>query len=431
MVRCAVSRACMLAVILFVPGVAFAAPDPYPTTIKVNVPEDEKPLPVSAVDISYGGYVKLDALFSIYSDGDVATPGGIRDFYAPSSIPVAASTTAENATSTFDMHAKETRLFFKIDGHVTDTKLGAYLEMDFISNPGAGTEVVTNAYNPALRRAYITYNNFLFSQDWTLFQSLASLPDSVDFVRWPTDGTVFVRQPQIRYTLPDLLGGDLQFSLENSETLIKPRTGTVSGATPVTANFVTGDSNVPDLVVRYNWKPSFAEFNVSVLARQLRADLAATGGDAPNNSVSGKEVGAGVSIGGKIATFGKDDVRFQVTGGEGIGRYVALGAAADAVVDPDNELEPIAVMAGLVAYRRVWNERWRSNLMVAAFQADNDTALTGTGATSALSSARINLMYSPVDKLTFGAEYTHGIRELENGEDGTLDRVQLMTMYAY
>ena len=426
------SRAVALAAFLAVPTAAFGAdPQPYDKTIKVNVDEDEKPLPVRDVDIQLGGFVKLDALFSVYSDGDVATPGGIRDFYAPSSIPVAGSSAAENSTSMFDMHAKETRVFFKIDGHVTDTKLGAYLEMDFISNPGAGTEVTTNAYNPALRRAYVTYNRWLLGQDWTLFQSMASLPDSVDFVRWPTDGTVFVRQPQARHTWTGLLGGDVAVSLENSETLIKPRTGTVSGATPVTANFVTGDANLPDLVLRYNWKPSFGEFNVSLLARELRADFAATGGDAPNNAASGKEIGSGVSIGGKIASIGQDDVRFQVTGGEGIGRYVALGAAADAVVDTDGGLEPIAVVAGLVAYRRVWNERWRSNLMVATFQADNDTSLTGAGVTSALSSARVNLMYAPVDKLTFGLEFTHGIRELENGEDGTLDRLQFTTMYAY
>jgi hypothetical protein len=101
------------------------------------------------------------------------------------------------------------------------------------------------------------------------------------------------------------------------------------------------------------------------------------------------------------------------------------------VVDANNELETIRVVAGLVAYRRVWNERWRSNLMVATFRPDNDTALTGTGATSALSSARANVWYSPVDKLAFGLEVTHGIRELENGEDGTLDRAQFTTMYAY
>jgi hypothetical protein len=417
-------RAAALAA-LFTVSASFAAdPQPYERTIKVNV-DDEKPLPVREVDVIYGGFVKLDALFSVYSDGDVATPGGIRDFYAPSSIPVAASSTAENATSMFDMHAKETRFFFKIDANVSDAKLGGYLEADFISNPGAGTEVVTNAYNPALRRAYITYNNWLFGQDWTTFQSLASLPDSLDFVRWPSEGTVFERQPVVRYTLPAVLGGEFQFALENAETFVRPRTGTG------TATFVTGDSSLPDLVVRYNWKPSFGEIGVALLARELRADFAATGGAPPDDSASGKAVGMGLSIGGKLASFGKDDVRFMVTSGEGIGRYVALGAATDAVVDAGNELEPIAVTAAFVSYRRVWTERWRSNLAVAAFQADNDTALTGSGVTSSLSSGRINLIYAPVEKLSFGVEYTHGIRELENGEDGTLDRVQFSTMYAY
>jgi hypothetical protein len=68
---------------------------------------------------------------------------------------------------------------------------------------------------------------------------------------------------------------------------------------------------------------------------------------------------------------------------------------------------------------------------VSTFNADNDTALTGSGQTSSLASARINLMYSPVEKLTFGAELTHAVRELENGEDGTMQRLQFSAMYAY
>ncbi|HUR40140.1 MAG TPA: DcaP family trimeric outer membrane transporter [Verrucomicrobiae bacterium] len=399
-------------------------------TIPVNV-DDPQPAIVGDVDITYGGFVKLDAMFSVYSDGDVATPGGLRDFYNPAAIPVAASESAENQFSTFDMHAKETRLFFKIDAHVADATLGGYIEMDFLVNPGAGTEVVTNAYNPGLRRAFITYNNFVIGQEWTNFVGLQSLPEAVDFIRWPTDGTVFGRQPQVRYTLNDLLGGSLSIALENTETLLRPTAGTVSGATPVTANFVSGDGNLPDLTARYAVKLSFGEFSAAVLARELRADLAATGGDAPNNTASGKATGLGVSLAGKVATFGKDDVRFQLTAGEGIGRYVALGAAADAVVAADGSLDTIPLAAGFLAYRHVWSERWRSNLVVSTFQADNDTTLTGGGATHSMQTGRINLMYAPVDKLTFGVEFTHGTRELENGQDGTLDRVHFATTYAY
>lgn len=422
-----IARVSVLATLFSVTAIAVAAPL---GTIPVREPE-VKPLPVADVDINYGGYVKFDALYSIFSDGDVATPGGIRDFYVPNSIPVAGSSAAEDRTGILDFHAKETRFFFKIDAHVYEVKLGSYLEMDFISNPGTGTEVVTNAYTPALRRAFITYNNWLFGQEWSTFQVLASLPDTLDFVRWPSEGTVFSRQPQVRYTLAGVLGGDFQFALENAETLVRPKRGTVSGAAPVTAAFVTGDAQLPDFVVRYNWKPSFGEFSAAFLGRQLRADRSSTGGDAPNNVVSDDAVGVGLSVAGKLAAFGKDDLRFMVTSGEGIGRYVALATAPDAVVDANNGLETIAVTAGFVAYRHVWSDRWRSNVMVSAFQADNDTALTGTGVTSSVMSGRLNLLYSPVDKLMFGVEFTHAVRELENGEDGSLDRVQFSTMYAY
>ncbi len=419
-----------IAALLAASAAASAAdPQPYEKTIKVGQ-DDPKPAPVSDVDIAYGGYVKLDALMSVYSDGDVATPGGLRDYYAPNSIPVT-SNAAENSYSMFDMHAKETRLYFKIDAHVPDNKLGGYLEMDFISNPGSGTEVVTNAYNPALRRAFITYNNFLFGQDWSTFQGTLAFPDSLDFIRAPSEGTVFSRQPLVRYTLPAFLGGDWQFALENTETTVRPKAGTVAGATPVTSTFVTGDGQIPDLVVRYNWKASFGEIDAAVIGRQLRADLAPTGGDAPNNTVSGTAEGYGVSIAGKLNSFGKDDVRFMVTGGDGIGRYVALAAAPDAVVDGNNELETVKEVAGYVAYRHPWNERWRSNLMVSTLQIDNNTRLMGTGVTQSIASGRINVLYSPVEKLTFGAEFTHATRKLENGNDGQLDRVQLSAMYAY
>jgi hypothetical protein len=147
--------------------------------------------------------------------------------------------------------------------------------------------------------------------------------------------------------------------------------------------------------------------------------------------VSGTAGGYGLSVAGKLNSFGKDDVRFMVTGGDGLGRYVALAAAPDAVVDTTNELKTVKEVAGYVAYRHPWNERWRSNLMIGTLQVNNDTALMGTAVTQSISSGRINVLYSPVEKLTFGAEFTHATRKLENGEDGQMERLQFTAMYAY
>jgi hypothetical protein len=76
------------------------------------------------------------------------------------------------------------------------------------------------------------------------------------------------------------------------------------------------------------------------------------------------------------------------------------------------------------AYRHFWNEKWRSNITYSQIAIDNDTTLTGTGATEGTSSFRVNLFYSATDKLTFGGEYAHANRELESGADGNMDRLQ-------
>lgn len=180
--------------------------------------------------LTIGGYIKLDALFSEFSDGPVAGDLG-RDFYLPALIPV--STGDGESASYLDMHAKETRLYLKADTEVEGRKLGAYVEFDFLVNPGSGDERVTNAYNPGLRRAYISFENWTFGQDWSTFQNGVALPESLDFIGYPSGGTPFIRQPLVRYTL-----GGFDVSVENPETTITQADGTR----------VTADQNTtPDL----------------------------------------------------------------------------------------------------------------------------------------------------------------------------------------
>jgi len=55
-------------------------------------------------EINIGGYVKLDAMLTDTSDGQIATGIG-REFYVPSLTPVGG--TGESAT--WDMHARQSR----------------------------------------------------------------------------------------------------------------------------------------------------------------------------------------------------------------------------------------------------------------------------------------------------------------------------------
>ena len=142
------------------------------------------------------------------------------------------------------------------------------------------------------------------------------------------------------------------------------------------------------------------------------------------------EMGYGVSVSGKLVLGPSNDIRFQANWGDGIGRYIGLGISADAVVD-GNDIEPIGIAAGYVAYRHAWTGKLRTTVTASAFQADNDVVLTGDGVTKSVVSGSINLLYSPVSKITVGAEYRHAEREIESGADGSLDRLQFSAKYVF
>ena len=185
----------------------------------------------------FGGYAKADVIYSDYSSGSVASGSAGRDFYIPGTVP--AGPPGAEGESYLDFHAKESRLNFRVD-HTTDggAKLGAFIEMDFLLS-GAGNERVSNSYNPRLRHAFVTYNNWLFGQTWMTFFNVGALPENLDFVG-PAESTIFGRQTMIRYTT-----GAWQFAVENPETTITPHGG---------GNRIVADDNkLPDGVVRYNF----------------------------------------------------------------------------------------------------------------------------------------------------------------------------------
>jgi hypothetical protein len=131
---------------------------------------------------------------------------------------------------------------------------------------------------------------------------------------------------------------------------------------------------------------------------------------------------------------GKDDLRWMLLYGN-LGRYVALNFANDAALDANGELESIDGFAGFLAYRHLWTPKWRSTVTGAMQSYDNDEGLTlsnnAYSPNDSSWSVTANLIYSPLPKLDVGAEYRHAQRELENGTDGKLDRIQLTTKYSF
>ena len=110
----------------------------------------------------------------------------------------------------------------------------------------------------------MTWGNWLVGQTWSNFMDVATLPEAVDFIG-PTDGTTFVRQPQVRYT-----SGGLSLSAENRETTILPYD--VAGVAG--ARIISDDGYAPDLTARYAWKGDWGHVALAGLLRELTHETA-------------------------------------------------------------------------------------------------------------------------------------------------------------
>ncbi|MEW5685651.1 MAG: DcaP family trimeric outer membrane transporter [Pseudomonadota bacterium] len=360
------------------------------------------PMP-SAPSFRFGGFVKLDAMVSDFQRGDPPAGDLVRDFYLPGAIPTA----GDGEGRKVDLSARQTRLWMAANSKVGGHTVHAKIEGDFQTLPGTTDARTTNPVNFALRRAYVSVDGWLFGQDWSTFQNVAVLPETADYLG-PTEGTVFVRQAQVRYTR-----GAFSVALENPESTVTPLGGG--------ARIVADDNALPDLVARMDVKRPFGEFALAGLARRLSVE---------QGPLKDSAIGWGVSASGRLKVGERDDIRFMATTGEGIGRYVGLNFANDAAVDATGQLEAIPVTAGFVSYRHAWTDVIRSTVTWSAQVVDNPAA-AGPAANHAAYSAHANLVWTPLSGFDVGVEYMYGRRELESGVSGDLDRLQGFARYLF
>ncbi|MFC4728671.1 DcaP family trimeric outer membrane transporter [Coralloluteibacterium thermophilus] len=397
-----------------------AAPAPAPAPAAAPPPAGAQPIQNTTImtaanpgtRFSYGGFIKMDGMFTDTSDGRIADGSAGRLFYLPGAIPVGGPG-ADGGDSYADFHAQFSRFWLSAD-HVTDggDTFKAMIEADFFGGGNlalAGNEVATNTYAVTLRHAYVTWNNWLAGQTWSNFLDAAALPDAVDFVG-TTDGTVFVRQAQIRYT-----NGPWSISLENPETTVQPA---APYALTAAARVNTGDNTYPDLTARWITRGDWGHFTVAGLLRQFKY-------------LGETDTGGALSVSGRFNLGANDDIRYAVNAGSGIGRYLAFGLGPDVVQDVDGSLSAVDGYGAFVSWRHAFSPQLRSNLMYSAAHFDNDPAVVGWGVTERSQSWHANLIYSPFPKLDIGAELIYGTRSLEDDREGRLRRLHTHVKYSF
>ena len=367
---------------------------------------------VGNTTVKLGGFVRLNVIASRYSDGEVAVGGLGKEFFLPQQIPVGGGFSSQDLL----LSARQTRLQFSTSTPMNGTDIKTLVEFDFaLATAPVGAQRATNPYTPTFRRGFIEYGNLLVGQEWSTFQNIAVLPETTDFVG-PLDGTVFNRQALVRYSIPLRSGLTLQIAAENPET---------ETALPANAALVdTDDDRLPDVVARVNWKPTFGDFALAGIARELRTDTLGSGDTA---------FGWGVSGSGKIPIGKRHDLRFMATYGQGIGRYLGLGYVPDAIYGGTaTRLERIDNFAAFAAFRIGWTDAIHSTLMGSYQSADYPAGVIVTGLANAKSyGGAANLFWSPGKGFDIGMEYRHAVRELVSGDTGALDRLEFAFKYGF
>jgi len=379
----------------------------------------EKPtglgLDVGSTRVGYGGYIKLDAIFSTYSGGDSATAHIGEDFLVASTIPVG----GESSDLKFHASAKASRFYFTTFTPTQSGHVDSRFEMDYFGSL-QGTEVISNSYASRLRHAYVNWqiddvNAVLGGQSWSTFQNTAVLPDTLDFIG--TVGTIFNRQAQFRYTRR-LDTGNAQFSIENPASTFYAGGGVAGGA--------FDDNSVPDLVTRYNSSAGNFSYSVAAIFREIAIHT---------DELDESEFGVAISFAGKYKP-GKDDIRFMLSAGNALGRYLGVGAFQDAQIETDRSISLIPQYGGFFFFFHPWSPKLRSSIVASAIAANNPGSAADT-TPKAYQSLHMNLIYEPLPRLSFGGEYIwarrqdEGVHGSELDDEGRLNRVQASMKYAF
>jgi hypothetical protein len=413
--RSAATGASLAFATLLMPAVGMAAPAD-PAGVESNGPlailEGGLPgtfqIPNTGLSMGFGGYVKLDV--NVSSRG-AESPGGVNEgdqFVIPALIPV-----GEMADDGYQLtlNARESRVWWKAFMPTDWGNFNAYVEIDFYAFQAPGNERVSNSFAPRLRHAYGTLGPLLAGQTWSTFMNASSLPDNLDFVG--SVGAAFDRQPQVRWTQPVVGPFSIMVAVESPET---------TATSSVGARVAPGDDRIPDFVVGARADGTFGNVTLTFLARELRID------DGDETTL----FAGGASLAGRVFVGERDNVRFNLVAGSGLGRYVGLNTINDAYLNEDGELRAtIPTVSGHIAYQHHWSKLFRSSATFSFLQAFNPEELTNQAVTDQVLGGIVNLLFSPIPRTTFGVEYNIVRRTVETGEEGVLHRFQSSAKFVF
>jgi hypothetical protein len=370
-------------------------------------------LPGTDISIGVGGFVKLDGIYNSVSAGSNKLG---NQLLVPSQIPLGSART--NKDSQFLFNPKETRLWVKTFTPSGWGDITTFLEIDFYGSSD------TYSYIPRLRHAYGTIGHFLAGLAWTTFLNVPVIPDTLD-LGGPVGSVFYMRQPMLRWTQPfNVAGAPLELQVAAESPRSRLWEAPQNGASADGYGFVYADDDrYPDMIARLNYLPDWGNFSLSAMARQIRTS------SLPGGHIQ-QAWGGAVSLAGKFQTYDLDNVRFMLSYGNALGRYASVNTFEDAAVDAAGKMSLVTIYSAMVAYQHWWDTAWRTNLAYGFVQSEQPAFVAGS-MTRQAQSAHVNLLWSPTLRTTIGLEYIYATRELIDGQNGDLSRVQFSTRFDF
>ena len=340
-----------------------------------------------------------------------------NDTLRPSKIPTTDGQFGEDGQAS--LSAKQSRLGVMMNLPTSNMPVFTKFEFDMF---GVGVDAGQTTIR--LRHAYGQWGKWLGGQTNTLFMDASIFPNVIDY--WGPAGMVFLRNPQIRYTIHKK--GDTTFDVAIEKPSNDVDGGTLRQIDPALAG-VTGTQKVPDLTGQYRSGQKWGHFQVAGILRKVAFETPGTPGSNPHGSETGWGVDgtAGIKIGKK-----KDQVLAGVVYGHGIASYMNDGgvdlAPQGTLASPSAKAVPLLGISAY--YDHYWSDKYSSSFGVSETQVDN-TSLQATDAFHHGRYASANLLYYPTKNVFYGGELLWGQRKDNGGATGDDTRIQFSFHYSF
>lgn len=378
--------------------------DPYASPQLDNAPFDPKlrgffHLPGTSTMLRIGGFARTDLIHDF-------EPAGNTSKFVTSSIPIGPNPGNDNTS----MSIAPSRISIELRNNTNYGPLRIYYENDFNNGPNA-----TNAFR--LRHFYGQWQNVLVGQTWSAWEDADAIPDTVDFEG--PNSWIFRLQPQIRYTYALNKENIFAVSVEQPTSEIPSSVTAPSGA--VLPNNPT--SPIPDFVLRYRYEENKFHLQTAWLFRSIGGFVGA--------SAEQQTFAWGGMISGAATVYGKDNIMFQGTYGQGYARYMndlGAGSGLDGGITQDGRLVAQPTIGGYASYQHFWAEKWRSAVTYGYLNVST-ADLSPANTFKSTQYAEANVMYSPGAGFTIGAGLLWGQHVQKDEQRADAFRLDFVLQY--